>query len=161
MIGIGESEAGGVLVPPGFRDRVKECTPEQLTKDKRCEDLPVMVFDAGRMPYIARHVTMAWQAGQLALLHRAEKGTGGTNRSLACTGPRKQEMKPASCDEYPLASSLEGGAGASTQAVPGGEQFIQGGVVNSTYQKNNMKTGDEFLVVVINGDKIPQEAYKG
>lgn len=161
VLGIVDSAPGDVVVPPTDRGRVKDCTPEQLTKNKRCRDLPVMVFDAARMPYISRHITMAWQVGHPALLHRGGVGTGGTNRSLACTTVRKAELKPSSCDEYPLASTTEGGAGASTQGVPGGEQLIQGGIVNGTYAKNRMKTGDEFLVVVINGDKIASEAHKG
>lgn len=160
-LGIVDSAPGDIVVPPNDRGRIKECTPEQLTKDKRCKDLPVMVFDAARMPYISRHITMAWQAGHPALLHRGELGTGGTNRSLACTAPRKVELKPGSCDEYPFASTAEGGVGASTQAVPGSEQLIQGGVVNGTYSKNKMKPGDEFLVVVVNSDKIAAEAFKG
>ncbi|MDQ3576805.1 MAG: NucA/NucB deoxyribonuclease domain-containing protein [Actinomycetota bacterium] len=160
-LGIVESSPGDIVVPPVNRARVKECTPEQLMKDKRCKNLPVMVFDAVRMPYISRHITMAWQAGHPALLHRGEQGTGGTNRSLVCTAQRKVELKPASCDEYPFASTMEGGAGASTEGVPNREQQIQGGIVNGTYAKNNMQTGDQFLVVVINGDEIATEALKG
>ncbi|WP_424183866.1 NucA/NucB deoxyribonuclease domain-containing protein [Actinokineospora sp. G85] len=160
-LGIVDSAPGDMIVPPSDRGRVKECTPEQLTKDKRCKDLPVMVFDAARMPYISRHITMAWQAGHPALLHRGEVGSGGTNRSLACTELRKVELKPTSCDEYPFASTMEGGAAASTQGVPGREQKIQGGVVNGTYTKNKMQPGAEFLVVVINSGDIAQEPFKG
>jgi len=59
-----------------------------------------------------------------------------------------------SCDEYPFASTYQGGAGASTMPVPGWEQSVQGGVNSSFYQGNNnqlrpLVNGDIFAVVVV------------
>ena len=52
-------------------------------------------------------------------------------------------------DEYPFASTLEGGEGADVKLVPIQEQRIQGGVINGFYSKNNMNPGDCFYVKVV------------
>ncbi|SDD86996.1 NucA/NucB deoxyribonuclease domain-containing protein [Actinokineospora iranica] len=162
LIGIGESEAGGILVPPAFRDRVKECAPEQLTKDRRCEDLPVVPIDAEKMPHIARHISMAWSSGQSALLHyEVDQKTRDANNRAVCTPARLAELKPLSCDEYPFKSAKEGGAGASTQGVPIIEQNRQGGAIGRAYTVNQLQDGDEFLVVIINPDKIATGEFEG
>ncbi|SDD50118.1 hypothetical protein [Actinokineospora iranica] len=97
-----ESAPGDIIVPPDQISRIKECTPEVLTKDKRCKNLAVLPVDAAKMPYIARHTQQAWAAGHPALLHRGEEGAGEAKRALACTTRVKVELKPASCDEYPV-----------------------------------------------------------
>jgi Deoxyribonuclease NucA/NucB len=51
-----------------------------------------------------------------------------------------------SCDEYPFASTLEGGAGASIAPVPVSEQNSQGGTLSSFYQQNNVPIGGKFFV---------------
>jgi hypothetical protein len=40
-----------------------------------------------------------------------------------------------SCDEYPYASTFQGGAGASTAAVPPGEQSAQGTLLSAFYRR--------------------------
>ncbi|SDD73854.1 NucA/NucB deoxyribonuclease domain-containing protein [Actinokineospora iranica] len=60
-----------------------------------------------------------------------------------------------------LASTTEGGEGASTAGVPVGEQRSQGGTVTATYLTNNLQPGDEFLVVILNARQIPESDYKG
>jgi hypothetical protein len=157
----GEPAPTGTLVPPTHADRMKDCTPEQLTKDKRCKNLPIVPIDAAKMPYIARHIAMAWQLGQPALLHKTNEENRKANNSLACNEPRKAALKPASCDEYPFASSIEGGPDASTQGVPLSEQRIQGGTIRATYSTNNIQEGDEYLVIIVNPAKIATDAYKG
>jgi hypothetical protein len=132
-VGIGVQAAlADMLVPPDQTYRVKECTPEVLTRDKRCNNLAVLPVDAAKMPYIARHTQQAWGQGHPVLLHRGEEGTGSSNRALACTNAIKTALKPASCDEYPIASSAEGGTNASTAGVPLKEQTVQGGTVRAT-----------------------------
>ena len=45
-----------------------------------------------------------------------------------------------SLDEYPFASSKQGGAGANVKSVPASEQNIQGGTMSSFYKKIIFKT---------------------
>lgn len=54
-----------------------------------------------------------------------------------------------SWDEYPYASTLQGGAGATTMAVPIREQRVQGGQLNGLYRSHNMQSGSPFAVVLV------------
>jgi hypothetical protein len=52
-----------------------------------------------------------------------------------------------SLDEYPFASTVEGGSGAFVTAVPVAEQHYQGGKLSSFFQNNSIAPGDKFRVV--------------
>lgn len=67
------------------------------------------------------------------------------NRSAACAGFCGRPLSP---DEYPFASSMQGGAGAQIMGVPLKEQRIQGGVLSAFYRKFGIGHGDPFEVVV-------------
>jgi Deoxyribonuclease NucA/NucB len=54
-----------------------------------------------------------------------------------------------SCDEYPFASTDEGGAGASIANVPVAEQHTQGGLMSGFYSSQRMLDGDSFHVAVV------------
>jgi hypothetical protein len=56
-------------------------------------------------------------------------------------------------DEYPFASTYEGGSGAQVLGVPLAEQRIQGGSLSRFYQQNNIGDGDQFLVRVSGGSQ--------
>jgi hypothetical protein len=115
---------------------------------KRADDiakLPVLVVDAGRMPSIARNVQNALDAGHPGVLSRiTDKAQIKGNRSAACKG----FCGVGSPDEYPFASTAQGGAGAWVSGVPLPEQRIQGGVMASFYAKYGIGDGDMFRVVV-------------
>jgi hypothetical protein len=51
-------------------------------------------------------------------------------------------------DEFPLASTMEGGKGAQITDVPVGEQRIQGGIVSRFYQNAGVQRGDQFMFEV-------------
>ncbi len=51
-------------------------------------------------------------------------------------------------DEYPFASTAEGGECATITGVPLGEQRIQGGLLSNFYRENDIGDGDPFRVVV-------------
>ncbi|MFI9599962.1 NucA/NucB deoxyribonuclease domain-containing protein [Streptomyces sp. NPDC052043] len=71
------------------------------------------------------------------------------NRELAgCKKPTWQG--PQSCDEYPFASTFEGGVGAQTMGVPLSEQRTQFKDLGSFMASNKIQKGDQFLVTVIN-----------
>ncbi len=67
-----------------------------------------------------------------------------SNRYAACKG----FCGSGSPDEYPFASTMEGGAGAQVMSVPLQEQRIQGGVISQFYQQNDVQRGDQFSVMV-------------
>ena len=106
--------------------------------------LPVFVVHTKRTPAIAAHIRAAQAAGKPAILHRVLP-TSPDRRPGACRGWRG----PGSCDEYPFASTIEGGPGkASIAGVPLWEQRRQGGDQLAFYRRHRIGNGDAFVVVV-------------
>ena len=106
--------------------------------------LPVFVVDTNRTPAIAAHIRAAQAAGKPAILHRISPRPAD-RRPGACRGWRG----PGSCDEYPFASTYEGGPGkASIAGVPLWEQRRQGGDLLGFYRRHRIGNGDAFVVVV-------------
>jgi hypothetical protein len=64
-------------------------------------------------------------------------------RGQQAAGPGK------SLDEYPFASTKQGGSGACVSAVCAREQSVQGGQISQFYKKHNIKDGDSFNVRVV------------
>jgi Deoxyribonuclease NucA/NucB len=117
---------------------------DALTGEGNRERLPVFVVDAKRTPAIAGHIRAAQAVGKPALLHRVVP-VPRDRRPGACRGWRG----PGSCDEYPFASTYEGGPGkASIAAVPVREQRRQGGDLLAFYRRHRIGNGDAFVVVV-------------
>jgi len=117
---------------------------------KEKKHLPILVIDSKLMPNIAKHIRAAQAAGQPRVLTYLGAGSPQqtSNRKAAC-GRFKKTTPNGSCDEYPFASVLEGGSGASIMEVPIGEQRTQGGVNNNFYRdKLKSEAGAKFLVVV-------------
>lgn len=112
-----------------------------------CAKLPVFVVDGERTPKIAINDKSAIDAGKPMLLHYAP-GMNDINREFA--GCTSAWQGPQSCDEYPFASTFEGGLGAQTMGVPVSEQGDQGRDLSAFYRSNKMRKGDPFLVAVIN-----------
>ena len=117
---------------------------DALTGEDGRERLPVFVVHAKRTPAIAAHIRAAQAAGKPALLHRVVP-VPRDRRPGACRGWRG----PGSCDEYPFASTYEGGPGkASIAGVPLREQRRQGGDLAGFYRRHRLGNGDAFVVVV-------------
>jgi nicotinamidase-related amidase len=114
--------------------------------------LPTVTFSKAKVPNIAAHIEAAQKAGKPATLTKVDSTTQAANRSAACKGFTATAAEKAkgftSCDEYPFASSKEGGTNASTSAVPVSEQNSQGGTLSAFYQGNSIQTGDKFQVSV-------------
>jgi hypothetical protein len=108
--------------------------------------LPAFVVDAKQTPAIADHVRAALAPGQPRVLTRASGARQRANRRAACGHWTRGST--LSCDEYPFASTLEGGRGASIAGVPRVEQRRQGGALRAFYAKARVRVGDQFLVVV-------------
>jgi hypothetical protein len=109
------------------------------------EDLPTLSIDAKKMPNIAGNIATAQVSGQPSILTRTTDQTIlNAIRATACTG----YCGSLSPDEYPFASTYEGGAGAQIRGVPIREQRIQGGTLSKFYLNNNIGDGDKFKVRV-------------
>ncbi|RDB30156.1 hypothetical protein Hypma_012347 [Hypsizygus marmoreus] len=68
--------------------------------------------------------------------NRNKAGCGGSPCGTSASG--------TSCDEFPFASTTDGGSGAVFSCILVLAQNIQGGVISSFKQRNNMQTGDHY-----------------
>lgn len=67
------------------------------------------------------------------------------------TGGRPPAGPGLSWDEYPFASSIQGGGaftGVSVQAVPEEANSLQGGLLSAFYGMHDLKFGDCFNVMI-------------
>ncbi|MET9163308.1 NucA/NucB deoxyribonuclease domain-containing protein [Streptomyces cellulosae] len=141
--------------PEGLTDSqwdtvVDNCQESYGLRETQCRDLPVFVVDGKRTPKIAINDKSAIDVGHPFLLTAMRnKQDAARNRELAGCG-KSVWMGPQSCDEYPFASTFEGGVGAQTMGVPLSEQRTQFNDLGSFMATNKMKRGDQFLVAVIN-----------
>lgn len=140
------------LTDPQWDTVVDNCQATYGLRESQCRDLPVFVVDGKQTPKIAINDASAIAAGQPFLLHYNGGGKAKTlNRELAgCTSWWQRGGGVQSCDEYPFASTQEGGLGSQVMGVPGKEQQIQGTKISAFYRTNKIKKGDPFLVAVIN-----------
>jgi hypothetical protein len=108
-------------------------------------EVPTVVFSRARAPGIGKNFDQAVSDGHPTTLNLSSKAARRANRRQALSG---HPPAPAgqSLDEYPFASSTQGGAGAHVGPVPEAEQQYQGGVLSSFYQKNAIQEGDPFGV---------------
>ena len=114
----------------------------------------VVPIPASIIPGVAAHVESAQGSNPTWLvLQRASRGQARINRRAAIGGIPAAGMSPNgvpwSLDEYPFASSLQGGRYASVAAVPLHENLIQGGIIAASYFLENIKVGEPYVVVVI------------
>jgi Deoxyribonuclease NucA/NucB len=65
------------------------------------------------------------------------------------------------CDEYPFASSVEGGAGAQEQEVPALENQCQGGTINAAYRREGITDGERYVVILFHTELIPTGPFTG
>jgi hypothetical protein len=163
--GLRPSPNGGVTVTTGGRVRFLQLVAailvlllglsylEGLDRPDRGRQrrLPVFVVDSKKTPAIAAHVRRALQATPPYpnLLHRAPQAVARANRRAACGHwPRRTRPTDPECDEYPFATTYEGGRGASIAPVPPVENRRQGGALIQFFNKERVRVGDPFLVVV-------------
>jgi len=107
------------------------------------------------IPGVAAHVASAQLTPpfQPFILTRVNRAQARLNRAAALRGIPPAGVSPSgvrySLDEYPFASSAQGGAGASVAAVPLRENFIQGGIIAASYMLERINVNDNYLVIVI------------
>lgn len=79
-------------------------------------------------------------------LSRVSPAQAGKNRAVACKG--FHPPPPYSCDEFPYASTAQGGKGAAVQKVLLTENTAQGGNLGAFYNANRLFYGEKFHVKV-------------
>jgi Deoxyribonuclease NucA/NucB len=119
-----------------------------------------VVISAQKMPFIARNISMAFKVGKPFLLRRtANPAAIRANRKASCGA--FQPNYEGWCDEYPFASSHEGGIGARIAEVLAREQQCQGGTVVRQYAAQGITEGTQFAVIITDTSTIPATGYTG
>ncbi len=144
-----------LLVAANAKAKLVNCDPGTIVAKKSCDGLRVLVVDAARMPFIARNTKLAWESGLPAVL-TMDRSKQGENRDAAC--PRSfPRPHGGQCDEYPMASTSEGGMEVRTEEVPPRENRCQGG----SYVRQYPPDGQRFLVVISHPDLVATAPYAG
>jgi Deoxyribonuclease NucA/NucB len=156
LVGEGENQ---FMVASSASSQVHKCAPQQELADQQCDDLKFIIFDAARMPFITRNISTAWSAGKPGMLTK-DATVQAANRKQVCL-PSFPRPYGGQCDEYPFASTREGGAGAQEQEVPARENRCQGGTLSTRYAAAGIGDGDSYLVVIIHPDQISQGPFQG
>lgn len=150
---VGEGETA-VMVAANAKAKVVNCDTATILAERSCDGLRILVVDAARMPFIARNTKLAWESGRPAIL-TMNRTQQIANRKQACG--RFKPNHGGQCDEYPMASTSEGGEGARTEEVPGRENACQGGAYVRQYPPNGVR----FLVVISRPDLIAAGPFTG
>lgn len=150
------------LVIPGLGvgGKIAKAVSGSLTKGTKAasattkianSQLPVLRLDSQKMPEIAKGIKEAWQKGHSDVLTFAgsKSALRDANRTAALKHMPKKRPTGMSYDEYPFASTFEGGLGSNVRVVPARENNIQGGIMRAFYEKYNLQIGDQFRVELI------------
>lgn len=156
LVGEGENR---FMVAASASSRVDQCTPQKSLAEGACEDLKFIVFDASKMPFITRNISEAWKAGKEGVLTKDSQAEP-QNRKEVCL-PSFPRAFGGECDEYPFASTRQGGRGAREMEVPARENRCQGGTINAQQIVRGIKDGDDYLVVIIHPENIATGDYQG
>ena len=119
---------------------------------------PTIIFDRATFPYIADNIETAIATGKPSVLTR-DNTEVTANRNAACPksqlkrldklGPKPKNMVSPSCDEYPFASSKEGGEKAQVMWVPLAENTEQGKLISAFLKEQQVQNNDKYKVKVI------------
>lgn len=73
---------------------------------------------------------------------------GNSNLNRAAALRDVPNVPGLSRDEYPFASSIEGGAGSWVGHIPAKQQQAQGGLIADFLRRFNILPGDQYRVVI-------------
>ena len=110
--------------------------------------VPKFDVSMSRTPEVAETLRKGIEEGQPTLLQRTENERL-KNRNRAAAIKNFVRRKGVSPDEFPYASTYQGGEGATVHGVSIFAQRQQGGMLSSFYQNNNLRDRDYFLVRLV------------
>ncbi len=106
-------------------------------------------ISASKYPELAENILNAQRAGHPDVLTHGGEAVINANRNAALHQPYRDFVPNIggglSRDEYPFASSLQGGGGSWVGHIPVSQQQAQGGLIRAM----NLKPGDQYRVVIV------------
>lgn len=118
--------------------------------------LPTFIVDAKVHPNLAENIWHAQQSGRPTILTYNGPGSPLTRANRAAATDGIPSIPGTTRDEYPFASTQEGGAGSWVAHVgPPEHPYAQGGALGNFYRTQNLKAGDQFRVEVRNFSPPP------
>lgn len=157
---VGEGDSS-IMVAPGAKPKVAPCSTAEILQKKMCDDVKFVIVDAAKMPHIARNVQLAWADGHPFILHRDSAARPVNYRKSCQSGFVKKYPTNGSCDEYPFASTQEGGNSARTEEVHRDEQNCQGGTLSRAFQDRPIAQGEPFVVIISHPERIATRPWQG
>jgi RHS repeat-associated protein len=109
-------------------------------------ELPTLRISASKYPELAENIRNAQLAGHSEILTYG--GAAQANRRSALEGLYKIP-KILSRDEYPFASTLEGGASSWIGHIPEWQNRAQGGILKHFYESYGLEYGNRFRVLIV------------
>ncbi len=112
---------------------------------QRC---PTIRFPCSRMPNVCANMRNAIRLGKPRVLQRTTNRSQ-IRRNRRASGCRRLGRRAGhNCDEYPFASTFQGGRGAVVRLVPIRENSIQGALLGAFYRRNRIGHRGCFRVSV-------------
>lgn len=110
--------------------------------------IPTVVFDSATFRDKVKNMKKKMgKSGKKKLTRQTSRSAIRKNRRAALKGAKKGPSG-TSLDEFPFASSTQGGKGAAVKAIRVSEQNAQGGKLSAFYQANGIGNGDSYWVQV-------------
>ncbi|MET8454533.1 DUF6531 domain-containing protein [Streptomyces sp. NPDC005209] len=109
-------------------------------------ELPVAHFDDHMFPGVNENLSEALARGESPIV---ERQTGRRNIRRNRRAAQRELHRPGegmTWEEFPFASTRQGGSGAITTLIERAENNRQGGYLSSFYQKHGIQNGDPFYV---------------
>ena len=153
-----------IFVPDGRSMEIKP-QPTELTEYQRIlgqNVAPTIVFSARSIPYVAANIDAAIRVDGKPyrltydpnLSRRSQRRSAACNKAsmtalLAVLNAAQHKGTQWNCDEYPFASTYEGGGSASIATVPVRENSSQGGILAGFYVNQlNQRDRAPFYVAI-------------
>lgn len=116
--------------------------------------IPTMVYNAAEeyLRDTSCHIYNALLNGKPNILTKGAEGSSIKRRGSALSHYNCDHLLGHGRDEYPFASSLEGGHNASVRCIRSIEHSRQGAMMRVFYKRHNIKENMQFKVEVLNGD---------
>jgi hypothetical protein len=109
--------------------------------------LPVLEFSEADFPFKTANMKKRMKKTK-KLTRQTPRRKIRANRRAALKGVKKA-TGGKSLDEFPFASSTQGGKGAAVAAIPVEEQNAQGGKMSSFYQNNNIGNNKSYIIKIV------------